>query len=612
MKRIYTSRSLLTLLIFTVFSLFGGGNLLKAQIALTSETLTFEDFSNASSGSGYKSTSFVLPAGNVSYGNWTTKDCMKTSARLQLKASTGKLTSPTINSSAGYTVKVTYGSEQSLTLTIGEQTATGSTSTSATVMGASVELTTTSTSASFSIAAGSKYAVVSKIEIIPTASGKLSNPIFDLSAGEYVIGQQLGISAAAGANIVYAINGGEEVTVEDASASYRFPETGTFTVKAKAVPAAGMSSLSESDWAEADFVVKENIVTPVSGGELDIELWSEAFPSGFTAGSKYQLVAGGGKATYFVSGEQLAGGQDVGELLIRSSNGAFIVTLDDLKGVYGDIALTFKSNNGCTVSTTTSGCSVSDYTFNKPDASCIVSVPKGTTSLSLTFENTSSSNTRVDDFLLVGKVKETATAPYYPVTISASGISTFAAGQAYVMPEGLQGGIVTVNTEKNEANVTYLYEAGDVVPAREALLLKGTAGMPYSLELSEQEGTKIDDNLLRPALTYDAISADSGESFYIFANDATGGLGFYFQGADGDGSKVEGIYGKAYLAVSGTNPVRGFRLGEGDVTGIDRIESGVQAAGTSVYTLGGVRVAGSVESLPAGFYIVNGKKVLVK
>lgn len=52
--------------------------------------------------------------------------------------------------------------------------------------------------------------------------------------------------------------------------------------------------------------------------------------------------------------------------------------------------------------------------------------------------------------------------------------------------------------------------------------------MPYSLEISEQEGTKIDDNLLRPALTYDAISADSGESFYIFANDATGGLGFYF------------------------------------------------------------------------------------
>lgn len=539
---------------------------------------------------------------------------MKTSARLQLKASTGKLTSPTINSSAGYTVKVTYGSEQSLTLTIGEQTATGSTSTSATVMGASVELTTTSTSASFSIAAGSKYAVVSKIEIIPTASGKLSNPIFDLSAGEYVIGQQLGISAAAGANIVYAINGGEEVTVEDASASYRFPQTGSFTVKAKAVPAADVSPLTESDWTEATFIVKENVVTPVSGGELDIELWSEAFPSGFVAGSKYQLVngSGTGTTTTYWTNEQLAEGKETGELLIRQSNGAFIVTLDDLKGVYGDIALTFKSNKGCTVSTTTIGCSVSDYTFNKPDASCIVSVPKGTTSLSLTFENTSSSNTRVDDFLLVGKVKETATAPYYPVTISASGISTFAAGQAYVMPEGLRGGIVTVNTEKNEANVTYLYEAGDVVPAREALLLKGTAGMPYSLEISEQEGTKIDDNLLRPALTYDAISAASGESFYIFANDATGGLGFYFQGADGDGSKVEGIYGKAYLAVSGTNPVRGFRLGEGDVTGIDRIESGVQAVGTSVYTLGGVRVAGSVESLPAGFYIVNGKKVLVK
>lgn len=612
MKRIYTSRSLLTLLIFTVSSLFGGGNLLKAQISLT-ETLTFEDFSKVN---GY-STAFsgsLTSTENIVTSGWSKVDCMNNGQKLQLKKTTGVFTSPTITSAAGFTVEIQYGSGSDIALKVGDESVTCASGGSYQNTTKTASLSTTSTSCSFSISAGSNAVGVSKIVITPVPSGKLSNPVFDLSAGEYVIGQQLGISAAAGANIVYVINGGEEVTVEDASASYRFPQTGSFTVKAKAVPAADVSPLTESDWTEATFIVKENVVTPVSGGELDIELWSEAFPSGFVAGSKYQLVngSGTGTTTTYWTNEQLAEGKETGELLIRQSNGAFIVTLDDLKGVYGDIALTFKSNKGCTVSTTTSGCSVSDYTFNKPDASCIVSVPKGTTSLSLTFENTSSSNTRVDDFLLVGKVKETATAPYYPVTISASGISTFAAGQAYVMPEGLQGGIVTVNTEKNEANVTYLYEAGDVVPAREALLLKGTAGMPYSLEISEQEGTKIDDNLLRPALTYDAISAASGESFYIFANDATGGLGFYFQGADGDGSKVEGIYGKAYLAVSGTNPVRGFRLGGGDVTGIDRIENGVQAAGTSVYTLGGVRVAGSVESLPAGFYIVNGKKVLVK
>ena len=283
--------------------------------------------------------------------------------------------------------------------------------------------------------------------------------------------------------------------------------------------------------------------------------------------------------------------------------------------MYGQFILTYKANNGnCTVSTTTSDCSISDYTYDttNKDASCTVNVPNGTSSLVLKFENSSSSNTRVDDFLLVS-TKPAVGNDYYPFTVSSVGLSTFAAQKAYVMPEGLEGGIITISPDNaDEANVTYLYEAGDVVPAREALLLKGTAGMPYSLEISEQEGTKIDDNLLRPALTYDAISAASGESFYIFANDATGGLGFYFQGADGDGSKVEGIYGKAYLAVSGTNPVRGFRLGGGDVTGIDHIESEVQAAGTSVYTIGGVRVAGSVESLPAGFYIVNGKKVLVK
>ena len=305
----------------------------------------------------------------------------------------------------------------------------------------------------------------------------------------------------------------------------------------------------------------------------------------------------------------------MGELLIRKSGGAFVVKSIDLKGMSGVLTLTYQTNNNnSALSTTTSGCTVSakDYNSSSKKATYTITVPAGTTSLALRIENTASSNTRVDDFLLVS-TKPAVANDYYPFTVSSVGLSTFAAQKAYVMPEGLEGGIVTINPDNADvANVTYLYEAGDVVPAREALLLKGTAGMPYSLELSELEGTKIDDNLLRPALTYDAISAASGESFYIFANDATGGLGFYFQGADGDGSKVEGIYGKAYLAVSGTNPVRGFRLGGGDVTGIDRIESGVQAAGTSVYTLGGVRVAGSVESLPAGFYIVNGKKVLVK
>ncbi len=605
MKRIYTSRSLLTLLIFTVFSLFGGGNFLKAQISLT-ETLTFEDFSGIGAYTGAFAGKLTSSEG-VETAGWSKNECMANGSKIQLKASAGKFTSPTITSEAGFTVTITYGcSDQPVTLQVGDDSKSCPSGGSFTSTTQTASLSTTSTSCTISISAGSRVAGVSKIEITPNSSS-LAAPKFSLDEGSYTIGEVLKLESPSDAKIVYTVNGGSEITSEGASVDYRFPTTGNYTITAKSVPFT--SELEASEEVSVSYTINENIIP--AGVSEEVTLWSETFPSGFTAGDKYLFESG----TYYVSGDDFAGGQTVGELLIRKSGGAFVVKSIDLKGMSGVLTLTYQTNNNNNaLSTTTSGCTVSakDYDSNSKKATYTITVPAGTTSLALRIENTATSNTRVDDFLLVS-TKPAVGNDYYPFTVSSVGLSTFAAQKAYVMPEGLEGGIVTISPDNADvANVTYLYEAGDVVPAREALLLKGTAGMPYSLEISEQEGTKIDDNLLRPALTYDAISAASGESFYIFANDATGGLGFYFQGADGDGSKVEGIYGKAYLAVSGTNPVRGFRLGGGDVTGIDHIESEVQAAGTSVYTIGGVRVAGSVESLPAGFYIVNGKKVLVK
>lgn len=586
-----------------------GGNFLKAQISLT-ETLTFEDFSGIGAYTGAFAGKLTSSEGVETVG-WSKNECMANGSKIQLKASAGKFTSPTITSEAGFTVTITYGcSDQPVTLQVGDDSQSCPSGGSFTNTTRTASLSTTSTSCTISISAGSRVAGVSKIEITPNSSS-LAAPKFSLDEGSYTIGEVLKLESPSDAKIVYTVNGGSEITSEGASVDYRFPTTGNYTITAKSVPST--SELEASEEVSVSYTINENIIP--AGISEEVTLWSETFPSGFIAGDKYLLEASKDGSTYQVTGENLAGGQTVGELLIRKSGGAFVVKSIDLKGMSGVLTLTYQTNNNnSALSTTTSGCTVSakDYNSSSKKATYTITVPAGTTSLALRIENTASSNTRVDDFLLVS-TKPAVANDYYPFTVSSVGLSTFAAQKAYVMPEGLEGGIVTINPDNADvANVTYLYEAGDVVPAREALLLKGTAGMPYSLELSELEGTKIDDNLLRPALTYDAISAASGESFYIFANDATGGLGFYFQGADGDGSKVEGIYGKAYLAVSGTNPVRGFRLGGGDVTGIDRIESGVQAAGTSVYTLGGVRVAGSVESLPAGFYIVNGKKVLVK
>lgn len=292
-------------------------------------------------------------------------------------------------------------------------------------------------------------------------------PTLDLAAGSYVIGRRLNIVSAEGTNVVYSVNGGDEVTVSGNAASYRFPAPGEYRIKAKTVPAAGDEN-RESDWTdEVTYHITENILHDPADGA------------------------------------------------------------------------------------------------------------------------------------------------YYPLTPGPLGIGTFATLQSYVMPEGLKGGTVTVDGD--EATVTYRYTAGTVVPARTALMLKGTPGTEYRLMLTDKEGDTAAGNRLLPALTYDRIAAEAGTKSYIFANDAEYGPGFYFQGTDGDGSAVEGIYGRGYLSVEATNAIRGFVLREGEATGIGGAGTDVpRTAGKGIYTIGGVRVGDTVDGLPAGFYIVDGRKVIVK
>ena len=211
MKRIYTSRSLLTLLIFTVFSLFGG-NFLKAQISLT-ETLTFEDFSGIGTYSGAFAGKLISSEGVETVG-WSKNECMANGSKIQLKASTGKFTSPTITSEAGFTVTITYGcSDQPVTLQVGDNSQSCPSGGSFTNTTRTASLSTTSTSCTISISAGSRVAGVSKIEITPNSSS-LAAPKFSLDEGSYTIGEVLKLESPSDAKIVYSVNGGSDITSE--------------------------------------------------------------------------------------------------------------------------------------------------------------------------------------------------------------------------------------------------------------------------------------------------------------------------------------------------------------------------------------------------------------
>ena len=102
----------------------------KSEINLTNftQTLAFSDFSKM--GSSYTTNiqgAFPASDGN-SYSGWTKTDCMYNAdnhALLQMKKSTGQLISPTVITSKGFTVKVTYGAQKGISLSIGEDEITG-------------------------------------------------------------------------------------------------------------------------------------------------------------------------------------------------------------------------------------------------------------------------------------------------------------------------------------------------------------------------------------------------------------------------------------------------------------------------------------------------------
>ena len=194
------------------------------------------------------------------------------------------------------------------------------------------------------------------------------------------------------------------------------------------------------------------------------------------------------------------------------------------------------------------------------------------------------------------------------LNISAAGYATFTSDKNYIIPAGVEGGIVTV--EGTTANVNYVYTEGDIVPANTGLLMKGAQG-EYKMYATTQEATEVyAENLLKGALTNEVITAPAGSLLYIFANDSESGLGFYWQKDSGNGQQVQNMAGKAYLQVPTTSAVKGFRLNLGDTTGITAVET--TNGNAPVYTLSGVRVNGSLNNLPAGIYIVGGKKVYVK
>lgn len=206
------------------------------------------------------------------------------------------------------------------------------------------------------------------------------------------------------------------------------------------------------------------------------------------------------------------------------------------------------------------------------------------------------------------------------LTISEEKYATFYSDQAYVMPEGVTGGIITeANNETGTLTVDYRYAAGSTVPAKTALLVKGEA-KTYTFDYSASTETAPTGNLLHGADAVDTESKTYVEGtnvkYYILSHNTDGqNFGFYWAADDGAAITYQAPF--VFLAIDfGSTQQSAPKLfsldgGEG-TTGIKGIENAGEAADGKIYTVTGAYVGKDRNNLSKGIYIVNGKKIAVK
>lgn len=212
------------------------------------------------------------------------------------------------------------------------------------------------------------------------------------------------------------------------------------------------------------------------------------------------------------------------------------------------------------------------------------------------------------------KVSEPTTGSF---SITDAGFATYYTDKAFVMPENVQGGIVTkANNETSQLTISYNYQPGTTVPAKTPIVLKGEKG-DYTVNYTTSEETAPAGNMLYGADNVDAdgmtFVEETNVKYYKLALGNDGKCGFYWGAADG--AAFEYTANRAFLAIDITDASQapeGFSLdGDGGTTGIDGVMNGNNDS-QKIYTITGVYAGKSLDKLPKGIYIVGGKKVAVK
>lgn len=209
------------------------------------------------------------------------------------------------------------------------------------------------------------------------------------------------------------------------------------------------------------------------------------------------------------------------------------------------------------------------------------------------------------------------------ITVSAVGYTTFYYDRKWVMPEGMEGYIAYDKYNNGSYDFIFekVFEAGDIVPWNQPLVLKANAGT-YTINFTNDEPTPFvngdeDWEFGGSVLTKDLSYEYNSSNYYWYAlslnaeNDPAS-VGFYWMKEEG--AAYTSAPFKAYLHISKThfpsNAKTAYVFGdvENDVpTSINTAETPLQTS-DAIYDLAGRRVM----KADKGIYVVNGRKVVIK
>lgn len=444
-----------------------------------------------------------------------------------------------------------------------------------------------------------------KLELPAPIISEATNKVF---AAPFTV--SLSTEATAAEAILYTLDGTVPSRENKATEIYTKPIQISATTTLKAVSYATNGTTYEySPIATATYTEQ---------GDAPVVIWSEDW-STFDADDK---PAQGENATYVYGGSNtkiyttdISAGSESPELLIAKSGGSLAITINDLKGANEGLMFSFKTNNKTidgdfAVSADNAVILSSEVEGSKPYVQkLIMALKEGATSLTITLKNDYSRiNVRVDDLELstysgVGSFK-----------ITEAGYGTYYSSKAYTMPEGVKGYTITGN-EGTSLVMNEAYAAGDVVPAKTALVVEGAANKYYTLVVASTELTPADNKLHgsdKAETTY--VDGTDVKYYKLSYNNEGNNLGFYW-GSENGAAFTNGAH-KAYLALDSETLLsqsRGFSLADlanGVTTGINTtVKSATQS--NFIYDLNGRRI-NSLNGAAKGVYIMNGQKVLVK